>query len=183
MGNEKAAAKIAPMRRKGLKSLLTEGWALLAVAVIAFAGGLLVGDLGSSPNTETVYVANPASEGEEAEAAEPASETAEPEESATGGESQGAGSPGSQLFTSAGCGSCHTLSAAGTTGTTGPDLEESLAPDDDTAGIEEMIVNPNVEVVEGYPPNVMPQNYDQTFSKAEIHELAEFLVASTPAKP
>jgi hypothetical protein len=29
----------------------------------------------------------------------------------------------------------------------------------------------------------MPQNYGQTFSKAEIHQLAEFLVASTPAKP
>ena len=178
MGNEKAAAKIAPMRRKGIRSLLTEGWAILAVAVIAFVGGLLVGDLGASPNTETVYVANPASEGEEAAGTEAAAETtaAEPEP-------EGGGSAGAQLFTSAGCGSCHTLSAAGTTGTTGPALEESLAPDDDTAGIEEMIANPNEEVVEGYPPNVMPQNYEQTFSKAEIHELAEFLVASTPAKP
>jgi mono/diheme cytochrome c family protein len=178
MGNEKSAAKIAPMRRKGIKSLLTEGWALLAVAVIAFAGGLLVGDLGSSPKTETVYVANSASEGKEASGAEAAAETAEAEPAPEGG-----GSAGAQLFTSAGCGGCHTLAAAGTTGTTGPDLEESLAPDDDTAGIEEMIVNPNVEVVEGYPPNVMPQNYGQSFSKAEIHELAEFLVASTPAKP
>jgi mono/diheme cytochrome c family protein len=170
MGNKKAAAKIAPMRRKGIKSLLTEGWALLAVAVIAFVGGLLVGDLGASPNTETVYVANSASEGEEAGGTEVTAETTE-------AEPEGGGSAGAQLFTSAGCGSCHTLSAAGTTGTTGP------APDDDTAGIEEMIVNPNVEVVEGYSPNVMPQTYGQTFSKAEIHELAEFLVASTPAKP
>lgn len=182
MGNEKAAAKIAPMRRKGIKSLLTEGWALLAVAVIAFAGGLLIGDLGSSPNTETVYVASSASEGEEAGATEVAAETPEAETEPEP-ESEGGGSPGAQLFTSAGCGGCHTLSAAGTTGTTGPALEESLAPDDNTAGIEEMIANPNEEVVEGYPPNVMPQNYEQTFSKAEIHELAEFLVASTPAKP
>lgn len=173
MGERETAAKIAPMRRKGIKSLLTEGWALLAVAVIAFAGGLLVGDLGASPNTETVYVANPASEGEEAGGTEAAAET----------ETEGGGSAGAQLFTSAGCGSCHTLSAAGSTGTTGPDLNESLAPDDNTAGIEEMIANPNEEVIEGYPPNVMPQNYEQTFSKAEIHELAEFLVASTPAKP
>jgi cytochrome c oxidase subunit 2 len=176
MGNEKAAAKIAPMRRKGIKSLLTEGWALLAVAVIAFVGGLLIGDLGASPNTETVYVATTASEGEEAGATEVAAEAPE-------AEPESGGSAGAQLFTSAGCGACHTLAAAGTTGTTGPDLEESLAPDDNTAGIEEMIANPNEEVVEGYPPNVMPQNYEQTFSKAEIHELAEFLVASTPAKP
>ena len=34
-------------------------------------------------------------------------------------------------------------------------LDESLAPDDNTEAIEEMIVDPNVEVVEGYPPNVM----------------------------
>lgn len=175
MGAGPAWAKIAPMRRKSSKSLWTEAWALLAVAVIAFAGGLLVGDLGSSPNTETVYVANSASEGEEAGAAET--------EAAAEPEPEGAAGSGAQLFTSAGCGGCHTLSAAGTTGTTGPALEESLAPDDNTAGIEEMIANPNEEVVEGYPPNVMPQTYGQTFSKAEIQQLAEFLVASTPAKP
>ncbi|MGN6276194.1 MAG: c-type cytochrome [Solirubrobacterales bacterium] len=178
MGNEKAEAKIAPMRRKGMKSLWKEGWALLAVAVIAFVGGLLIGGLGASPSTETVYVANTASEGEEAGATEVAAETTEAE-----AEPGGSGSPGGQLFASAGCGGCHTLAAAGTTGTTGPDLEKSLAPDDNTAGIEEMIAHPNEEIVEGYPPNVMPQNYGQTFSKAEIHQLAEFLVASTPAKP
>lgn len=166
-------AKIAPMRRKNSKSLWTEAWALLAVAVIAFAGGLLVGDLGSSPKTETVYVSSSASEEAGATETEAAAEP----------EPEGAAGSGAQIFTSAGCGSCHTLSAAGTTGTTGPDLEESLAPDDDTAGIEEMIVNPNVEVVEGYAPNVMPQTYGQTFSKAEIRQLAEFLVANTPAKP
>ena len=178
MGNEKAEAKIAPMRRKGWKRLLTEGWALLAVAVIAFVGGLLIGYLGASPNTETVYVANSASEGEEAGSTEVAAEATEAES-----EPEGSGGPGGQLFASAGCGACHTLAAAGTTGTTGPDLEKSLAPDDDTAGIEEMIVHPNEEVVEGYPANVMPQNFGQTFSEAEIHQLAEFLVASTPAKP
>jgi mono/diheme cytochrome c family protein len=174
MEDEEPPAKIAPMRGKSGRSLWTEGWALLAVAIIAFAGGLLVGDLGASPSTETVYVSNSANEGEEAGSAEVTAEATEAE---------GAGSAGAQLFTSAGCGSCHTLAAAGTTGTTGPDLEKSLAPDDDTAGIEEMIAHPNEEIVEGYPPNVMPQNYSQTFSKAEIRQLAEFLVASTPAKP
>lgn len=174
MNGEEPPAKIAPMRRKGLKSLLIEGWALLAVAVIAFVGGLLVGDLGASPGTETVYVSSPASESEEVGAAEADGTKPEPE---------GAGSAGAQLFTSAGCGGCHTLSAAGSTGTTGPDLEESLAPDDNTAGIEEMIVHPNEEVIEGYPPNVMPQTYGQTLSQAEIHQLAEFLAATTPAKP
>jgi mono/diheme cytochrome c family protein len=162
------------MRHNGKKSRLTEAWAFIAIAVIAFVGGLLVGDLGASPESKAVYVAASAGEGEEAAAPEP---SAEVEEGAAGG------SPGGQIFAGAGCGSCHTLAAVGTTGTTGPDLEESLAPDDNTAGIEEMIVKPNVEVVEGYPPNVMPQTYGETLSKTEIHNLAEFLVESTPAKP
>lgn len=159
------------MRHNGKKSWLTEAWAFLAIAVIAFVGGLLVGDLGASPGTKTVYVSAAETESEEAATPEPSGE-AEPE-----------GEGGAQVFASSGCGSCHTLAAAGTTGTTGPDLEESLAPDDNTAGIEEMIVHPNEEVVEGYPANVMPQTYGETLSKAEVHELAEYLVASTPAKP
>jgi len=44
-----------------------------------------------------------------------------------GGETGGS-DPGQELFVST-CGSCHTLSAAGTTGTTGPNLD-SLAPDE-----------------------------------------------------
>jgi hypothetical protein len=46
-----------------------------------------------------------------------------------------------------------------------------------------MIVEPNSEVVEGFSPNVMPQNYGQQLSSGEVHQLAEFLVESTPAKP
>lgn len=153
-----------------------EAWALVAVAAIAFVGGLLIGDLGGSPETKTVYLS--ASESEEAAA----TETAEAEEPVPSEPASGGGS-GSQLFTSIGCGGCHTLAAAGSTGETGPNLGESLAPDDNTAGIEEMILHPNEEVVEGYPPNVMPQNYGESLSPAEVHELAEFLVASTPAKP
>jgi cytochrome c1 len=167
-----------------MKRFLVEGWAFIAVAVIALAGGWLIGDLGSSPKTETVYVANAAAEGEEAEAepaaAEPAGETMEAGGAEPGG---AAGSAGAQLFTANGCGSCHTLAAAGSTGTTGPDLNEFLAVDDNTAGIEVMIVEPDSELAEGYPPNVMPQTYGESLSKEEVHQLAEYLVASTPAKP
>lgn len=160
-----------------MKRFLVEAWALVAVAVIAFVAGLLIGDLGSSPEKQTVYVAAPAGEGEEPEAAETeAPETPEP----SSGE---AGSEGAQLFTSIGCAGCHTLAQAGSTGETGPNLDESLASDDNTAGIEEMIVHPNSEVIEGYPPNVMPQTYGESLSKEEIHQVAAFLVESTKAKP
>lgn len=159
-----------------MKRTLIESSAFIVVGVIAFAVGLLIGDLGASPEKETVYVSAPAAEGEGTAAAGATEKAAEGEESEAGGS-------GAQLFTGIGCGGCHTLSAAGSTGTTGPDLNESLAPDDDTAGIEEMIVHPNEEVVEGYPPNVMPQTYGQSLSKAEVHQLAEFLVESTKAMP
>lgn len=154
------------MQRDSWKHLAIEGWVFVFIAVIAFVGGFLVGDLGGSTKTETVYVN--ASSSESAEGTEP-SET----ESADG----------KQLFTSIGCGSCHTMAAAGATGEVGPDLEKSLATDDNTAGIEEMIIHPNAEVVEGYPANVMPQDYGQSLSTEEIHTLAEFLVANSPAKP
>lgn len=167
------------MKHNDKKGWLTEVWALVAVAAIAFVGGLLIGDLGASPETKTLYVSSASEESEEAAAPEP-SEAAAPEEAAAGPQ---ANSPGGQLFTNTGCGTCHMLAAVGSTGETGPNLSESLAPDDNTAGIEEMIAHPNEEVVEGYPPNVMPQTYGQTLSKAEIHQLAEFLVATTPAKP
>jgi mono/diheme cytochrome c family protein len=170
------------MQRNNRKSLMKEGWAFIVIAVIAFAAGLLIGDLGASPKTETVAVSAPAAnEGEsEGEAVEEGGGMSEEPEPAQGAATSGSGA---QLFASAGCGSCHTLAAAGTTGTTGPNLDEFLAPDDTTAGVEEMLVDPNVELAEGYPPNVMPQDYGQTFSKAELHQLAEYLVATTPAKP
>lgn len=169
------------MRRNDGKHLLTEVWAFAAVAVLAFAAGWLIGDLGSSPKTEIVHVAASEAESGEAETAE-AAEPAAGEEAEAGTEG-GSGSEGAQLFTSAGCASCHTLKAAGATGEVGPNLNESLAPDDDTQGIEVMIVEPNSEVVEGYSPNVMPQTYGQQLSGAEVHQLAEFIVESTPAKP
>ena len=52
------------MRRLSRKGWLVEAWAFLAVAVIAFVAGLLIGDLGSSPKTETVQAS--ATEAEEA---------------------------------------------------------------------------------------------------------------------
>ncbi len=41
------------------------------------------------------------------------------------------GSPGAKVFTDAGCGGCHTLSAAGSTGQVGPNLDE-LRPNEET---------------------------------------------------
>lgn len=94
---------------------------------------------------------------------------------------QVAGGPGAQVFADNGCGGCHTFKAAGAGGVTGPPLEKALVPGDDKSIVEEMIVDPNAEIAKGYPPNVMPQNFEQTLSKEEIEDLVEYLIENSAA--
>ncbi len=94
-----------------------------------------------------------------------------------------ASTAGAQVFASTGCGGCHILAAAGSTGVVGPNLDDSLAPDDHAADIEEMITDPNAEVLPGYPPNVMPQDYGKTLTKTQLSDLVSYLIDTTPATP
>ena len=64
-------------------------------------------------------------------------------------EQGGAAPDGKQVFTEAGCGGCHALADAGTTGGTGPDLDKVL-PDKNAAFIEQSIVDPNAEIAPGF---------------------------------
>lgn len=84
------------------------------------------------------------------------------------------GGPGAQVFANNGCGGCHTLAAAGSSGVTGPDLDEVL-PGQSAEKIEEDIVDPNAEIAKGYPANVMPQNFGETLSEEELKQLVEYL--------
>jgi len=92
---------------------------------------------------------------------------------------QVSGGPGAQVFANNGCGNCHVLAAAESGGVTGPNLDEALAPGNSAAEIEEMIVNPNAKIYKGYPPNVMPQNFEQTLSPEELEDLVKYLMEST----
>lgn len=89
-----------------------------------------------------------------------------------------AGGPGAQVFANNGCGGCHTLQAAGSGGVTGPNLDEVL-PGQSEAMIHESIVDPNKEIAKGYPPNVMPQNFEQLLSEKELEDLVKYLSEST----
>jgi mono/diheme cytochrome c family protein len=86
-----------------------------------------------------------------------------------------AGGPGAQVFANSGCSGCHTFAAAEAGGVTGPNLDEELQGEEQ-AHVEEMIKDPNAEIVKGYPPNVMPQNYEQELSAKEIEDLAKYLI-------
>jgi len=76
--------------------------------------------------------------------------------------------------TATACGACHTLADAGTTSETGPDLDETLA-DKDAAYIEEGIVAPDKEIVEGFQAGIMPKNYGDTLSDEELEALVKYL--------
>ncbi len=91
-----------------------------------------------------------------------------------------AGGPGAQVFANNGCGGCHTLAAAESGGVTGPNLDEVL-PGQSEATIHESIVNPNKVIAKGYPPNVMPQNFEQLLSEEELEQLVKYLSESTGA--
>ena len=88
------------------------------------------------------------------------------------------GGPGAQVFANNGCGGCHTLAAAKSGGTVGPNLDEVL-PGQSEEMINESIVNPEAEIAKGYPAGVMPQNFEQEISAEELKALVKYLTEST----
>lgn len=88
------------------------------------------------------------------------------------------GGPGAQVFASKGCGGCHTLAEANAGGSVGPNLDEVL-PGQSAAQVHEDIADPNKVIAKGYPPNVMPPDYEQTLSAKELEDLVQYLIEST----
>ena len=84
------------------------------------------------------------------------------------------GGPGGQVFASNGCGSCHTLAAAKSAGTTGPNLDDAL-PGMSAAEIKQSIVDPNAKITTGYGPNIMPSTFGKSISASDLNALVKFL--------
>jgi cytochrome c oxidase subunit II len=93
-----------------------------------------------------------------------------------GGGGQTAGANGEEIFTSAGCTGCHTLKAAGSTATVGPNLGK--LENANAAFIRKSIVDPSAEVEKGYQDGVMPQNFGEQLSKEELDALVKYLLES-----
>ncbi|HEX3873072.1 MAG TPA: cytochrome c oxidase subunit II [Solirubrobacteraceae bacterium] len=82
---------------------------------------------------------------------------------------------GKAIFTgSAGCGSCHTLADAKTSGAVGPDLDKYLKGKT-AAFIRTSIVDPNAYVEKGFGANIMPSNFKTILSTDQINALVAYL--------
>jgi cytochrome c6 len=82
------------------------------------------------------------------------------------GGAEGDAAAGEQIFAEQGCGSCHVLEAAGSSGTVGPNLDESQPS-------HELIVE---RVTNGASP--MPA-FKDTLSEQQIQDVAAFVFEST----
>ena len=76
-----------------------------------------------------------------------------------------------------GCGGCHTLAAANSHGTIGPDLGNNLRRMP-AAYVKESIVAPAAVTAAGYAVGAMPEDYARRISPDDLDALVAFLVAS-----
>jgi mono/diheme cytochrome c family protein len=81
-------------------------------------------------------------------------------------------------FFASNCGSCHTLAQAGTTGTIGPNLDETLKGMS-AAQISQSITDPNAVITPGFPAGVMPQTFGQTLTPPQLQQLVAYLQQAT----
>jgi cytochrome c oxidase subunit II len=89
------------------------------------------------------------------------------------------GGAGLAVFNSNGCSGCHRFAPAGSSGTTGPDLD-NLPADARRAGkpliafVRESIVDPNAYIEKGYQPNIMPSTF-KSLPPQQLNTLVQFL--------
>jgi mono/diheme cytochrome c family protein len=77
---------------------------------------------------------------------------------------------GKEVFSSAGCGGCHTFAAAGSSGVSGPNLDDAK-PSADT-----------VEAIVTAGSGTMP-SFKERLSAAEIQAVAQFVSGTEPTSP
>jgi mono/diheme cytochrome c family protein len=138
-------------------------------ALIAVVGALLAGCGGeetTAPLPETVEGTTPTQ-------TETGTTTTEPA-------AQGDPAAGKQVYAANGCGSCHAFAPAGSSGTTGPNLDElpdlaEKAGKDLAEFTRESIENPNAYVEEGFPEGVMPTS---DLDEKQLADLVAFLTQS-----
>jgi len=82
---------------------------------------------------------------------------------------------GRALFADEGCAACHSIAATGAEGKLGPRLD---VIDEDAGDIAEAIVEPREDIVDGFPEKLMPDDYGDRLSDAQVADLAAFVAAA-----
>jgi mono/diheme cytochrome c family protein len=154
-----------PGNRLGLFTLIT-----VLLFIVTMAGVIVFAKEEEEAHGAEAAETQPAETGEE-----PATTGEEPattgEEPATTGEEPaeepaGDAAAGEAVFSSAGCGSCHTLEAAGASGTVGPNLDEAKP---DAALVVDRVTN---------GMGAMPA-FGSQLDEQQIQDVAAYVVAST----
>ncbi len=81
---------------------------------------------------------------------------------------------GKAVYTANGCGACHTLADAKTTGKIGPPLDGKASLG--AAAMLESIVAPDKKITKGFSKGVMPPNYGTTISQQDLDALVAYLI-------
>ena len=156
--------------------------ALFALLLVGCGGGEETAATAESVDTTATQTDTGETGTDETETGETETGETETGETETGGDNEaveGDAAAGEQVYASNGCGSCHTFEPAGSSGTTGPDLDElsDLAENANQPLADftrTSITSPNEYVEEGFPEGVMPA-YDQ-LSDDDLNNLVAFLV-------
>jgi mono/diheme cytochrome c family protein len=148
------------------------GW-FIAATLVFFVATLGAVEVFAKEEPEEATHAETATEPGETETEPPGTTTEQAEPPPPPAAAQGDPAAGRSVFEAQGCGGCHTFSAAGTSGTVGPNLDEVQGQDAES--VRQAIVEPNAEVESGFAPNVMPQNYGQQLSQEQLDDLVAFL--------
>jgi len=154
------------------------GIAVMVVVIVATGSSTdNASSVGLNPAVSTAALSTPASS---APASTPGG--------ASGGSSSGAtgdANAGKAVFASNGCGSCHTLSAAGATGTIGPDLDKAVSGDAQkdnmplSAFIKQSITDPTAYTASGGPWSTpMPTTFGSSLSASQIDDVVALIESS-----
>jgi mono/diheme cytochrome c family protein len=129
--------------------------ARVAAILVSFAALVLAAGCGgeetTSPTAETVIGSVPTETGGDG--------------GGGGGAAEGDPAAGKEVYASAGCGSCHTLADAGSSGTVGPNLDDSSA--DFNAAVEQITNGGG-----GMPP------FSGNLTEEEIRNVAAYVVTA-----
>jgi mono/diheme cytochrome c family protein len=142
---------------------------IAVLAALLLTLGFVVAGCGggeeATPTPETIEGTTTAGGGDTGETTTEETETGETE---TGGGDGGQGNAeaGAQVFASAGCGGCHTMSAANASGSIGPNLDDAK-PDHD-------LVVDRVTNGQGAMPS-----FEGQLSEQQIQDVAAYVVQST----